>query len=268
MKNSLVPASSPRQHLIRAMALSVVVVTSAVAQPAEATPQPPERERSSRLGHKEMGNKPIGKNQNIPTNSGNAKSTTESGVTSGHQQEQCIPQPPQVRNIRTGKSDDATREAAPRRRLSKDREEESSSHHEKSVRRTTNTNKQQGGHGVQSIQEEQGIEIKSTQGETSIRFEGKLVWEGTTSGHVAAKSSSINGDVHAAAFDGDKVIWENRKGAAAKVQGLGHGIPDEVLKGLPDGLLKGIPEHMFKEMKTHGSGTSSGFTSSTSSEMK
>lgn len=59
-----------------------------------------------------------------------------------------------------------------------------------------------------------GISAKTVNGKTTITYKGEEVFSGPTSGRVSTKSMNINGDESAAAFDGDKVLWESKSGAA------------------------------------------------------
>lgn len=63
-----------------------------------------------------------------------------------------------------------------------------------------------------------GISTQIVNGETVIYFQKKEVWRGTTSGFLIVKSKALNGNEIAAAFDGDKVVWESEPGAAARVK--------------------------------------------------
>lgn len=62
------------------------------------------------------------------------------------------------------------------------------------------------------------ISTRTENGLTTVTCNGKEVWTGPTSNAVKSQSVSRNGETFAAAFDGDKVIWENEEGAGAKVQ--------------------------------------------------
>ena len=62
------------------------------------------------------------------------------------------------------------------------------------------------------------ISTRTENGQTTITCNGKEVWHGPTSNAVKSQSVSRNGNTFAAAFDGDKVIWESEEGAGAKVQ--------------------------------------------------
>ena len=59
-----------------------------------------------------------------------------------------------------------------------------------------------------------GISAKTVNGKTTITYKGEEVFSGPTSGRISTKSMNINGDESAAAFDGDKVLWESKSGAA------------------------------------------------------
>ena len=63
-----------------------------------------------------------------------------------------------------------------------------------------------------------GISAQTVNGQTVVSYKGQEVFKGTTSGMVSTYSSNINGEELAAAFDGDKVLWENTSGAAAKLR--------------------------------------------------
>jgi hypothetical protein len=58
-----------------------------------------------------------------------------------------------------------------------------------------------------------GINTKTENGQTTITYEGKQVVSGPTTGRVSTRCNNDNGNEYAAAFDGNKVIWENRSGA-------------------------------------------------------
>ena len=68
-----------------------------------------------------------------------------------------------------------------------------------------------------------GISVSTVNGQTTVTYKGQEVFRGATSGKVSAKSSSENGTEYAAAFDGDKVLWENTEGAAGHVKSAGGG---------------------------------------------
>lgn len=63
-----------------------------------------------------------------------------------------------------------------------------------------------------------GISVRTVNGQTTVTYKGEEVFSGQTSGMVKASSSSVNGAEYAAAFDGDKVIWENVAGAAGHIK--------------------------------------------------
>ena len=58
------------------------------------------------------------------------------------------------------------------------------------------------------------ISVSTSNGKTTITYQGKKVWSGKTTGKVTGKAKSVDGVDYAAAFDGDKVIWENVAGAS------------------------------------------------------
>jgi hypothetical protein len=58
------------------------------------------------------------------------------------------------------------------------------------------------------------ISTSTINSHTVITFNGNQVWEGDTKGPVRAKSVSDNGVTFAAAFEGERVLWENSPGAA------------------------------------------------------
>lgn len=62
------------------------------------------------------------------------------------------------------------------------------------------------------------ITIKSVNGSTVVVYQGQEFSVGPTKGNVSAKSKNVQGDNFAAAFEGDRVIWENSPGAALKVK--------------------------------------------------
>lgn len=80
---------------------------------------------------------------------------------------------------------------------------------------------QTGGHSESrtSTQSSGGsISTKTVNGSTVITFQGKEISVGPTQGQVSARTTSVNGTVYAAAFDGDRVIWENVPGAAQQLK--------------------------------------------------
>jgi hypothetical protein len=64
------------------------------------------------------------------------------------------------------------------------------------------------------------ISVKTENGQTTVTYNGKDVFTGATKGMVTAKASSENGTEYAAAFDDEKVIWENVPGAAKHVKNV------------------------------------------------
>jgi hypothetical protein len=63
-----------------------------------------------------------------------------------------------------------------------------------------------------------GIAVSTSNGKSSIVYQGKEVWSGKTTGKVTGKAKAVGDVTYAAAFDGTNVIWENIKGAAEKVK--------------------------------------------------
>lgn len=63
-----------------------------------------------------------------------------------------------------------------------------------------------------------GISVSTRNGITTLTYQGKEVWSGKTTGQVTGRAKTVDGVNYAAAFDGNKVIWENMRGAGAKVK--------------------------------------------------
>ena len=63
-----------------------------------------------------------------------------------------------------------------------------------------------------------GITVSTQNGVSTITYQGKVVWTGKTTGQVLGRSKMVGDVSYAAAFDGNKVIWENVPGAGAKVK--------------------------------------------------
>jgi hypothetical protein len=61
------------------------------------------------------------------------------------------------------------------------------------------------------------ISTSTTNGKTVVRWNGKEVWTGETSGPVSAMAKTVNGKEYAAAFEDKDVLWENVSGAAKEV---------------------------------------------------
>jgi hypothetical protein len=62
------------------------------------------------------------------------------------------------------------------------------------------------------------IEVKTENGKSTVTYKGKAVWSGKGKAAVTAQARTVEGKEYAAAFDGQKVLWENVKGAAKKVK--------------------------------------------------
>jgi hypothetical protein len=82
-------------------------------------------------------------------------------------------------------------------------------------------------HGAQNSAQNKGsvsqsgnvsVSTKTVNGSTVITYQGKQISVGPTKGTVSAKARSVNGKDYAAAFDGERVIWENVPGAAQQVK--------------------------------------------------
>jgi hypothetical protein len=76
-----------------------------------------------------------------------------------------------------------------------------------------------------SVSSGTGISVKTENGQTTVTYKGEEVFKGQTSGKVSARSSSVNGNEYAAAFDGDKVLWESASGASEQVKASGIELP-------------------------------------------
>jgi hypothetical protein len=63
-----------------------------------------------------------------------------------------------------------------------------------------------------------GISVKTANGKTTITYKGKQVFSGPTSGNLTTQSANENGEEYAAAYDGDKMIWESDSGAADRLK--------------------------------------------------
>ena len=63
-----------------------------------------------------------------------------------------------------------------------------------------------------------GVSVSTQNGVSTITYQGKQVWTGKTTGKVLGRSKAVGDVTYAAAFDGNKVIWENVPGAGAKVK--------------------------------------------------
>jgi len=63
-----------------------------------------------------------------------------------------------------------------------------------------------------------GLVINYENGKSVITYQGAKVYEGATKAKAMGVVKNVSGVQYAAAFDGSKVVWENVKGAAAKVK--------------------------------------------------
>ena len=57
-------------------------------------------------------------------------------------------------------------------------------------------------------------QISSTviNGKGTVTYNGEEVWKGRVKGRLISRTRSVNGTHHAAAFAGDKIVWERKKG--------------------------------------------------------
>ena len=62
------------------------------------------------------------------------------------------------------------------------------------------------------------LQVTTENGKTTVTYKGKAVWSGKAKGQVTARTKTLDGKEYAVALDGQKVIWENIKGAAKKLQ--------------------------------------------------
>jgi hypothetical protein len=67
------------------------------------------------------------------------------------------------------------------------------------------------------------LRVTTENGVTTIVFNGRQVFMGSTTGPVTAKSATSNGVELAAAYDNGRVIWENVPGAGRYLQAAGNG---------------------------------------------
>ena len=62
-----------------------------------------------------------------------------------------------------------------------------------------------------------GISVTNRNGDVTVTWKGKVVFTGKATGRVSGKSSNENGVEFAAAFDANRLLWENVPGAGAKL---------------------------------------------------
>ncbi len=65
----------------------------------------------------------------------------------------------------------------------------------------------------------QTVAVSTVNGRTVVNINGKKVFEGETTGRVSSKSMNFEGAQFTAVWDGERVIWENTKGAAEQIRG-------------------------------------------------
>lgn len=63
-----------------------------------------------------------------------------------------------------------------------------------------------------------GLVVSYEGGKSTVTYQGKKVFEGATKAKAVGVVKNVNGVQYAAAFDGSRVVWENVKGASAKVR--------------------------------------------------
>lgn len=63
-----------------------------------------------------------------------------------------------------------------------------------------------------------GVSVSTSNGKTTIVYQGQEVWTGKTTNKVVGRSKVVGDTTYVAAFDGTNVVWENIKGAGAKVK--------------------------------------------------
>jgi hypothetical protein len=66
------------------------------------------------------------------------------------------------------------------------------------------------------------VQVMNQNGQAKVVYQGRQVWAGPVHGTASARSHSVNGKEYAAAFDGEKVLWENVPGAAKQVGAPGE----------------------------------------------
>lgn len=63
-----------------------------------------------------------------------------------------------------------------------------------------------------------GLVVSFDGTKSTVTYQGQKVFEGATKAKAVGLVKNVNGVQYAAAFDGSRVIWENVKGASAKVR--------------------------------------------------
>lgn len=63
-----------------------------------------------------------------------------------------------------------------------------------------------------------GLIVSFDAGKSTVTYQGRKVFEGPTKQKAVGMVKNVNGVQYAAAFDGNRVVWENVKGASAKVR--------------------------------------------------
>jgi hypothetical protein len=75
-----------------------------------------------------------------------------------------------------------------------------------------------GGATIQSGSSGTSISVKTVNHQAVVVYEGREIPVGSVQGVVSAKAKTLHGVNYAAAFDGERVLWENVPGAAEKVR--------------------------------------------------
>jgi hypothetical protein len=86
--------------------------------------------------------------------------------------------------------------------------------------------------------------VRTVNGQTVVTLNGREVWTGQTRGQVGARSRLVDGETFVALFEGDKVLWENVPGAAAKVKNKEVGFRRE------DGVVREVDRPDRRETET------------------
>jgi len=63
------------------------------------------------------------------------------------------------------------------------------------------------------------LRVTTENGVTTVVYNGQQVFKGNTTGKISSKAVSDNGVELAAAYDDERVIWENVAGAGQQLKG-------------------------------------------------
>lgn len=72
---------------------------------------------------------------------------------------------------------------------------------------------------LRALESKTSVQVDVKNGKGTIRLNGEEVWNGSVEGNLTSRSTTVNGEQYAAAFDGDTVLWESSPGAAERVKG-------------------------------------------------